>query len=150
MEWIYIDIWGRQQVWNSPYYFREAQKTRIAGDLGAFLDDFEASWSCARVLEAFGSSFGHNRYTVETGSTKSDTIKQDTGSESKSATIISRHNALEVPADLQRPQVKPNASIPMSDDKDDESEIMRKCVRELTHSGRDILLPLFTKDGCFL
>uniref|UniRef100_A0A251TJN9 ACT domain-containing protein ACR n=1 Tax=Helianthus annuus TaxID=4232 RepID=A0A251TJN9_HELAN len=82
-----------------------------------------------------------SRYTVETGSTKSDTIKQDTGSKSKSGTIISRHNelksssgnnALEVPADLQRPQVKPNASIPMSDDKDDEYEKMCKRANPLS------------------
>ncbi|KAK9063783.1 hypothetical protein SSX86_017655 [Deinandra increscens subsp. villosa] len=61
------------------------------------------------------------RHTVEAGSTKSDTLKQDPGSESKSATIVTgrnkfkpffRNNGLEKPIDLQSTQVKANMSIP--------------------------------------
>ncbi|XP_076909855.1 uncharacterized protein LOC143567275 [Bidens hawaiensis] len=86
------------------------------------------------------------RKSVETGSSKSDTNKQDPSSDS---TTIRRHNelksssvnnGLEVPIDLQSTQVKTTVSIPVSsetnvilpNDKDDEYEKLYKRMNSLS------------------
>ncbi|KAJ0545618.1 putative protein kinase RLK-Pelle-CrRLK1L-1 family [Helianthus annuus] len=85
-------------------------------------------------------------HTVETGTNKSDTIKQENVSESKGVTIIRRRNELKsssennVLVDLQSTQVKANVSIPatsktyirLSDDKDDVYDNLFRRVNPLS------------------